>query len=159
MRTLLLTALLSFCLCLAHAQVNQPSSAIVHQRVTSDWSSLPREARSSILTALEKEEGYKGSWVQQATLHASPSPDSGKGLAYIFVRAKNGWKNMKQTARLSTSDGGDCAPSGCAFGYSVAISGDAIMIGAPTATFNGTILAGAVYVFSKPETGWKTTYK
>jgi hypothetical protein len=147
-----------------------------------DWASLPPEAQSSILTELEKSEGNKGNWVQQATLHASgskqgdqvrfsvavsgdtivvgsPSPNSGKGLAYVFVKPRNGWRDMKQTARLSTSDGGDCAPSGCAFGYSAAISGDTIMIGAPTAAFNGTILAGAVYVFSKPAKGWKTTSK
>jgi trimeric autotransporter adhesin len=121
-------------------------------------------------------------WVELATLHASgsksddevgwsvamsgdtvivgsPGSFSAKGLAYVFVKPKNGWKDMKQIARLSTSDGGDCRPGFCGFGYSVAVSGDTIMIGAPSASLNGTILVGAVYVFSRPTNGWKTTSK
>ena len=45
------------------------------------------------------------------------------GAAYVFVKPSRGWGNMTQTATLTPSDGG------AAFGYSVAISGNTIIVG------------------------------
>ena len=64
-----------------------------------------------------------------------------------------------QTAKLTASDG----VANDEFGYSVAISGDTIVVGAPNATVTNTLLdkvfsgAGAAYVFVKPTAGWGTT--
>src|SRR6202049_4151195 len=53
------------------------------------------------------------------------------GSAYVFVKPPSGWGNMTQTATLTPSDGG------AAFGYSVAISGNTIIVGAGyPSTFN-----------------------
>jgi len=101
-------------------------------------------------------------WVQQAKLTASDGQPGdlfgfscaangeiavvgmeygNRSEAYLFVKPTNGWGDMTETARLTPSDG----PIG-QFGYSVAISGDTVIIGAPGAR--------SVYVYVKPLTGW-----
>jgi photosystem II stability/assembly factor-like uncharacterized protein len=55
-----------------------------------------------------------------------------------------------QGAELTASDGA----AGDALGTSVAISGDTIVAGAPSASVGGNIDQGAVYVFVKPAGGW-----
>jgi len=65
------------------------------------------------------------------------------GSAYLFE--KNAQGVYEQSAKLSASDG----LAGDNFGYSVAIDGDTIVIGAYANDTNGTN-AGAVYIFEKP---------
>ena len=67
------------------------------------------------------------------------------GAVYEFVKPPTGWRAMTQTAVLTASD----EQLGDAFGVSVAISGDTIVVGAPEATINGIRHLGAVYVFVK----------
>ncbi len=66
-----------------------------------------------------------------------------EGTAYVYVKPTSGWKDMQQTAELLATNKGD-------FGLAVAISGNTVVVGAPTA-FSQT---GAVYVYVKPSTGW-----
>jgi hypothetical protein len=65
-----------------------------------------------------------------------------QGAADVFVKPISGWTNTTQTAELIASD----AASGSLFGYSVAISGNTIVAGAPD--------RNVVYVFVKPKSGW-----
>jgi hypothetical protein len=67
---------------------------------------------------------------------------AGQGAAYVFLKPLTGWANASQTTQLIASD----ASGVDAFGYSVAISGNTIVVGAPR--------LGAVYVFVKPTSGW-----
>jgi FG-GAP repeat len=109
-------------------------------------------------------------WVQLAALHASngnqteelgysvavdgdtvvvgaPQFNNYLGEAYVFAKPAKGWKNMTEVARL-------IAPTtSILFGYSVAISGDTVVVGSPN---NGV---GAAYVFLKPTKGWRTTHE
>jgi len=74
--------------------------------------------------------------------------NTSQGAAYVFAQPKSGWGNMTQIARLTPSDGTDAD-----MGWSVAISGDTVVAGAP---FTGTGNAGnGAYVFVKPKIGWK----
>jgi trimeric autotransporter adhesin len=75
-----------------------------------------------------------------------------RDAAYVFVKPASGWGNMTQTAILTPSD----STSGADFGVSVSISGDTIAVAAPRAQgiYRGT--EGAVYVFVKPTSGWKS---
>jgi hypothetical protein len=68
------------------------------------------------------------------------------GRAYVFTKTASGWK---QAAELRGSDtvGDD------EFGYSVAISGTAVVVGTPL----HASYAGRVYVFTKTASGWKQT--
>jgi hypothetical protein len=69
-----------------------------------------------------------------------------QGTAYVFVKAASGWTNMTQTAELSSSDGAGSDD----FGFSAAITGDTVVIGAP----NARTSKGSAYVFVKPSSGW-----
>lgn len=74
--------------------------------------------------------------------------NTNQGAAYVFAEANTGWANMTQTARLTPSDGKDGV-----MGWSVAISADTVVAGAPQ-TGTGSEGNGA-YVFVKPKNGWK----
>lgn len=65
-----------------------------------------------------------------------------QGAAYVFLKPSGDWADATQTAQLIASD----AVSGDNFGYSVAMSGNTIVVGA----FDHS----AVYVFVKPKGGW-----
>ncbi len=67
------------------------------------------------------------------------------GKAYVFVKPAAGWANGTETAKLTASDGS----AGDQFGSSVAISGDAVVAGAPYADISGNVDQGAAYVFQQ----------
>ena len=71
------------------------------------------------------------------------------GSAYIFTKGSQGM--WKQTAQLTASDAAD----GDQFGYSVAVDGDTIVVGAHLDD-DGGAESGSVYVFTKPsgDNGW-----
>jgi hypothetical protein len=74
------------------------------------------------------------------------------GSVYVFVKPKNGWAHVSQTAVLTpTGTGNDDV-----VGASVAISGDTVVAGSPQNAY-GNKDAGAAYVFVKPAGGWKDT--
>jgi hypothetical protein len=72
---------------------------------------------------------------------------AGANAAYVYVKPAEGWKDMTQTAKLTSTDGSD-------FGTSVSVSGNVIAVGAPRTT-ESIAIQGAVYVFEKPEGGWE----
>jgi FG-GAP repeat len=73
--------------------------------------------------------------------------NSGRGAAYVFVKPGSGWANATETAKLTASDPAH------AFGHSVAITDDTIVVGA----YNASSQPGAAYVFVKPGSGWANT--
>lgn len=75
---------------------------------------------------------------------------NGTGAVYVFSKPASGWKNMKETAKLTASDG----VRGDDFGFSVAMQGDTIAAAAPDTLVNSANLAGAIYVFQKSGTQW-----
>jgi len=72
--------------------------------------------------------------------------DSGKGAAYVFTRTGTIWT---QQARLLASDGA----ANDQFGYSVSLSGDTALIGAPTDDPVGSY-SGSAYVFTRTGITW-----
>lgn len=75
--------------------------------------------------------------------------NSSRGAVYVFTKPATGWANMTQTAKLTTSN-----DYSFYLGYSVAISGDTIVAGAPATGWTGALQIGAAYVFVKPNGGW-----
>jgi uncharacterized repeat protein (TIGR01451 family) len=71
----------------------------------------------------------------------------GKGAAYVFVRMGSQWTEQH---KLTASDGSD----GDAFGGSVSISGDTVLVGARRHTTPAGELAGAAYVFVRSGSVW-----
>jgi hypothetical protein len=76
----------------------------------------------------------------------------GQGAIFVFAKPASGWADMTETALLTASDG----LPGEYLGESVAISddGSTIVAGAPLWPADGKG-NGAVYVFVKPQSGWK----
>jgi hypothetical protein len=68
------------------------------------------------------------------------------GRAYVFTKTATGWK---QAAELEGSD----TEAGDDFGYSVAVAGTTVLVGAGGHANE----AGRAYVFNKTVTGWKQT--
>jgi trimeric autotransporter adhesin len=82
----------------------------------------------------------------------STGTGTGPGKAYVFVKPTTGWKTTATfNAELTASDG----VTGDALGWSAAITSNSAAVGAVGS--NGG--AGAVYAYSKPKAGWKTTSK
>jgi hypothetical protein len=65
------------------------------------------------------------------------------GRVYVFSKAKSGWKQTAEVKEAGASSNG--------FGFSVAISGTTLVVGAPDALdFNGE-----AFVYAKTAAGWK----
>ncbi|MDA1129427.1 MAG: hypothetical protein O2913_12120 [Chloroflexi bacterium] len=71
---------------------------------------------------------------------------TGSGSAYAFVRSDGLWTEQ---GKLTASD----AATGDQFGWSAAISGDTIIIGAPSDTPSG-VNSGSAYVFTRTDGVW-----
>jgi hypothetical protein len=78
---------------------------------------------------------------------APPGTNLGRGVAYVFTRVGGGWIEQ---AKLIGSD--VMVPD--KFGFSVAISGDTIVVGANLATVSGKPAQGAAYVFTRTGATW-----
>jgi hypothetical protein len=72
------------------------------------------------------------------------------GAVFLFAKPTNGWTSMTETALLTASDG----TSRDEFGFSTAISGNTVIVGANLAAVNGNPGQGAVYTFDMPLAGW-----
>ncbi len=72
------------------------------------------------------------------------------GAAYVFARPSGGWAASVQAQKLT-------APAGehwSQFGYAVSISGNTIVVGAPSEDNLNGYDAGAAYVFERGARGW-----
>ena len=77
-----------------------------------------------------------------------------RGRAYVFVEPTEGWSGTRgQTAELDPADGTKKAY----FGQSVSISGGNVVVGGPQQTIGSNGTQGAVYVYTRPSTGWPKT--
>ncbi len=73
------------------------------------------------------------------------------GSAYVFVKPEGGWSSKTEDAKLTASD----ANAFERVGYSVAISGDTVVVGGYLDNENG-VNSGAAYVYNKPDGGWSS---
>jgi hypothetical protein len=76
---------------------------------------------------------------------AEGSSLSAPGAIDVFSEPASGWQNATEVARLTASDGASGS-----LGSSLAMSGNAIVAGAPN-----TAGGGAAYVFVEPPSGWR----
>jgi hypothetical protein len=131
-------------------------AAYVFVKPGSGWVNMTQTAK---LTASDKRANdwlgfsvsFSGDVVVVGARYADPGGTTDAGAAYVFVKPVGGWINMTQTARLTASD----KVKNDQFGFSVAISGEVVVVGAFFADPGGTNEAGAAYVFVKPSCGWE----
>jgi hypothetical protein len=77
-------------------------------------------------------------------------PNGNQGSAYVFVKPPSGWGDATETKKLTSSDGALSDN----FGWSVAIAGDDVLVGAPADDVGPNGNQGSAYVFVKPASGW-----
>ena len=122
-------------------------AAYVFVKPASGWTNMSETARLNSTDGTSVSLGQSVAISGATVVAGGPSLNTDQGAAYVFVEPRQGWANRTQTARVTPSDGklGD-------MGYSVSISGDTVVAGAPSA--NGQAGNGA-YVFVKSKNGWK----
>ncbi|MGO9789159.1 MAG: FG-GAP repeat protein, partial [Solirubrobacteraceae bacterium] len=96
-----------------------------------------------------------GSTIVVGALHATVDGYASAGAAFVFQEGSGGWANTTQTATLTASDPATFA----LFGYSVAISGNTIVVGAPTFSWgdgggNPSVPTSEAYIYEMPAGGW-----
>ena len=106
------------------------------------------------LTAPDAEGSSNFGWsvaiTDDALVVGMPSED-GPGAVYLYTKPTRGWASVSSPVKLTPPVG----EAGDMFGASIAVSGDTVVVGAAgTGDYD---LPGAVYVFTKPATGWKST--
>jgi uncharacterized protein (DUF2345 family) len=95
--------------------------------------------------------GYSVAISGDTVVVGARSKNGSRGAAYVFVKPSSGWSgNLTETAKLTASDGAVADE----FGFSVAISGDTVVVGAPFADISPNSNQGTAYVFVKPGSGW-----
>ena len=85
---------------------------------------------------------------------------SSTGAAFVFTKPATGWENTTaQAAGVVQLSAGTRTQSGHFLGYSSAISGDGntIAVSAAYEDSGGVFNRGAIYVYTKPDTGWTST--
>jgi hypothetical protein len=83
-------------------------------------------------------------------------PALGYGEALVYVKPAQGWANATETAVLYFPPEG-YPEYGLGFGFSVAVSGNTVAVGANGCCYQGAGTIGQAYVYVEPDTGWVTT--
>ena len=132
----------------AYGDDSGKGSAYVFTRVSGVWS------QQATLTA---DDGVADDWFGwsvavdgDTAVIGAYGDDSDKGSVYVFTRESGAWDDG---AKLTATDG----ETNHGFGYSVAVDGDTVVVGAVWASqsLNGAdVRSGSAYVFTKPDTGW-----
>ena len=73
------------------------------------------------------------------------------GAIYLFEKSLTGWRDMNQTAKLTSMDANDLDH----LGRQVDISGNIVVTGAHYDDNSKGTNAGALYLYEKPASGWK----
>jgi len=137
-------------------ETNEAGAAYIFVKPGGGWADMTQTAK---LTASDKAAGdWFGRSVsinEDVVVIGAPLADPGgtgdAGAVYIFVKPGGGWSgNLTETAKLTASDKADSDW----FGSSVAISGDAVVVGAPYYATGGMGDTGTAYLFIKPGGGW-----
>jgi len=131
--------------------IEQFGSVDVYVKPNNGWGNMNQTAT---LTSSDNGQGFGTSVAISGNIIVVGAADTsnfgaqaaGPGAVYVFVKPKDGWKDMTETAKLTALDG----MPGDALGNSVAISGTTIAAGA----FFVSNFSGRVYVFTLNGRSW-----
>ncbi len=135
-----------------HAATKDWQGAVyVYTMPASGWANASQTAE---LTASNPEEydqlGISVGIAGNTIVAGAYGHNSYQGAVYIYEIPATGWMNATQSAELPVSNDGAHAE----LGYSVAIQGATIVLGAPGRTIGVNEYQGALYVFEMPAAGW-----
>jgi hypothetical protein len=130
-------------------------SAYVFVKPASGWANMTQTAKLTASDGAANDDfgnsvAISGDTVVVGAYLDDIGTNANQGSAYVFVKPASGWANMTQTAKLTASDGA----ANDDFGYSVAISGDTVVVGSYLDDIGANTNQGSAYVFVKPASGW-----
>ena len=143
-------------------------AALVFSRVDGVWTQKYR-LRTGDDAGVVKDDGFGSSiaFDGETIVVGAPFDDSKKGAAYLFVKPGDGWDNPNGTDPVDLTDPAKLTAPNAAvedeFGYSVAMDGNTVVVGAysddSTDTGGNPVAnSGSAYVFTKPSSGgWVST--
>jgi hypothetical protein len=131
----------------------QSGSAYVFEKPETGWADTTETAKltASCGALYDHLAEYVANSGDVVVVSAGGDDDNGlsAGAAYVFVKPGAGWTDMTETAKLTASDGA----ASDSLGSSVAISSDAVIVGARQDSDAG-MFSGSAYLFVKPHSGW-----
>ena len=142
---------------------NTQGSADVFTTTGDNWTTTSTPAARLSYAGAESPLGGELGWsvaVAGTTIVAGAPYDGSSsgnypGLAYVYTMPGGGWQSTSTpNAELTASDEAD----GALFGWSVAASGNTIVVGAPQHRVGSQSLAGGAYVFVTPGT-WASMHQ
>lgn len=117
------------------------STVYLYVKPGSGWTNMTQTAK---LTASEPTSRFGlGLAISGNTVVVGAYGTNQVRTAYVYEKPGAGWIDMQQTGELLARNKGD-------FGLAVGVSGNTIVVGAPTALSQ----YGVVYVYTKPSGGW-----
>ena len=126
-------------------------SAYVFIKPAAGWDDATQTAKLTPGATDDGAAGLAGTFgaavaVDGGTVVVGASAYSGsQGRAYVFTKPSGGWEDAERTAELATSDAEKNQ-----FGWSVAVDGNTIVVGAHTDDASDSVNdSGSVYVFTK----------
>ena len=142
-------------------------AALVFSRVDGVWTQKYR-LRTGDDAGVVKDDGFGSSiaFDGETIVVGASFDDSKKGAAYLFVKPGDGWDNPNGTDPVDLTDPAKLTAPNAAvedeFGYSVAMDGNTVVVGAysddSTDTDRNTVAnSGSAYVFTKPGNAWVST--
>ena len=142
-------------------------AALVFSRVDGVWTQK-YQLRTGDDAGVVKDDGFGSSiaFDGETIVVGAPFDDSKKGAAYLFVKPDDGWDNPNGTDPVDLTDPAKLTAPNAAvedeFGYSVAMDGNTVVVGAysdDSTDTDGNPVAnsGSAYVFTKPGNAWVST--
>ena len=127
-------------------------AAYIFTRTGSTWTQQQKITASDIQSnddygisvSIDGDTVIVGSWWEDTTA-------SGAGSAYIYTRSGSTWTEQQKIQASDAEENGY-------FGYSVAISGDTVIVGAYLAKYLGDF-AGAAYIYTRSGSTWTEQQK
>ena len=127
-------------------------SAYVFTKPNGGWGDATETAKLTASDGAAKDQfGYSvGVDGDTVVVGAFWDDDNGadSGSAYVFTKPNGGWATATETAKLTASDGA----AADRFGWSVAVEGNTVVVGANRDDDNGSS-SGSAYVFIEPNSG------
>ena len=93
--------------------------------------------------ALGNAVGTNGTTIYAGADSATVGANAAQGAVYQFNQTGGAWVTGTESAKISSSDGA----ASDQFGFSVAVAGPTLLVGAAAASVNGNLNQGAAYVF------------
>ena len=126
------------------------ASVYVFTKPAGGWATATETARLTASDAAAEDYfGFTVAVAGDTIVGGAAGDNNGAGSAYVFTKPAGGWASASGNIKLTASD----AATYDFFGWSVAVHGDTIVVGAPQNDDAGS-KSGSAYVFTEPAGGW-----